>query len=817
MSEWTDVAPAPSSSYHPNVAKFLGVLGQAEGAGYGTIVGGSQFNNYTGHPRVVGLRTADGPSTAAGRYQITKTTYDDIAKKLGITDFSPASQDKIAIQLIKDKGAYDDVMRGDYNAAMQKLGGVWASLPSSKYNQPKLTQEQFNKMANQDDGWTTVAPAMKQSPSSDDGWTTVAPAAGPKAAPAVTQQEAPKKEEPKSWLRTIDDAVRGVADTLTFGYADEIAAKMDQLTGGGQSGKTNYEEALAAQRQRDKEGGGARIAGQVAGALVPGAGVIGAIQAPANATRLGRAAAGAGTGAVQGALYGSGSAEGDLGSRAEGALTGGAVGAAAGGVLGGLLPASRAQKVSGEINKAGGEAEAALNAEIAQRALQEFDAPSRVVNGKVKPLGAQELNQKVTNSFIREAKDIVDTLPKDFPNKKTLLDAISRGKNISQAELERVRTIEGGAEVADAIYKAQRADAMTAALGADKNLFMDASRKLVQKGLPGIIADPILQVLNRRQTREQVGKGVVKNLSPLAEDILQRTGPSQATQSLEKLQGIAQKAQAANQSKIEAAKAAREAGKAAAKKAENNPNVAIAELQGKDPTYLLGLSNPNGVPRNQEQMAEFSKVIREQILARQAKQEAAKLAQKGGEQVLDTRAGVLRATRTPLGGPFQELLQGGRSGLNLTTDEAVKGLRILEKKTNDPVLKDAIQRIRSSSGETPGAVPDPNAFYGVQNAMRRLQEQGVLSSGQPGALTAASTVRNPISYAANVRNAEQAAAIAESSAPSKALAQFARKVAGTKSIADKEALIASRMKKATPDEAAYLEQFVSPLTSFGKK
>ena len=58
---------------------------------------------------------------------------------------------------------------------------------------------------------------------------------------------------------------------------------------------------------------------------------------------------------------------------------------------------------------------------------------------------------------------------------------------------------------------------------------------------------------------------------------------------------------------------------------------------------------------------------------------------------------------------------------------------------------------------------------------------------------------------------------ATENAPSQALAQFARKVAGTKSIADKEKLIADRIKNASQEEADFLNQFVSPLTNFGKK
>jgi muramidase (phage lysozyme) len=135
-------SPAKSSSYSrsqedANIQGYLANLSKAEKADYNTIVGGGTFEDYSKHPGVVGVTTKEGPSTAAGRYQITKTTYDQYAKKLGITDFSPESQDKIALELIKDNNALEDVKKGDYQSANAKLGGVWASLPSSKYNQPK--------------------------------------------------------------------------------------------------------------------------------------------------------------------------------------------------------------------------------------------------------------------------------------------------------------------------------------------------------------------------------------------------------------------------------------------------------------------------------------------------------------------------------------------------------------------------------------------------------------------------------------------------------------------------------------------------------
>ena len=156
----------PANASQDNLSKFLDFTSKSEGADYNTIVGGKTFEDYSKHPGVVGLTTSAGPSTAAGRYQITKTTYDDVANKLGITDFSPESQDKIALELIRRKNALEDVQSGRFPDAIKKLGGTWASFSSSKYNQPKNTAEKEAKLLAESKGslsFDDLLPATKDS------------------------------------------------------------------------------------------------------------------------------------------------------------------------------------------------------------------------------------------------------------------------------------------------------------------------------------------------------------------------------------------------------------------------------------------------------------------------------------------------------------------------------------------------------------------------------------------------------------------------------------------------------------------------------
>ena len=85
---------------------LLDAISSAEGTGgdYNIIVGGKRFESYAEHPNVVGVTTKAGPSTAAGKYQITKQTWDDLQKKYpDLTDFSPENQDKAAFYLATDR------------------------------------------------------------------------------------------------------------------------------------------------------------------------------------------------------------------------------------------------------------------------------------------------------------------------------------------------------------------------------------------------------------------------------------------------------------------------------------------------------------------------------------------------------------------------------------------------------------------------------------------------------------------------------------------------------------------------------------------
>lgn len=138
----------------PNARKMLDLIANAEGVkhGYNTLFGNERVGSLKAHPNVrKQFKQTDGKTnttTAAGRYQFLKPTWDGLARQYGLTDFSPRNQDLGALALIKRRGALNDVLKGDYHSAVNKLGKEWASLPSSNYAQPKKSWGQLGLEGN---------------------------------------------------------------------------------------------------------------------------------------------------------------------------------------------------------------------------------------------------------------------------------------------------------------------------------------------------------------------------------------------------------------------------------------------------------------------------------------------------------------------------------------------------------------------------------------------------------------------------------------------------------------------------------------------
>lgn len=156
FEDWGLPAPAPSvDRVAANRAAFLATISRAEGTDrggdpYRVLFGGSQWagdlNTHPAEQGWPGLPLPDyqcraagfGPgcvSTAAGRYQITRTTWRRVRHVA--SGFGPEAQDAMALELIRGRGALVDVDAGRFDAAIDKVRREWASLPGAGYAQPE--------------------------------------------------------------------------------------------------------------------------------------------------------------------------------------------------------------------------------------------------------------------------------------------------------------------------------------------------------------------------------------------------------------------------------------------------------------------------------------------------------------------------------------------------------------------------------------------------------------------------------------------------------------------------------------------------------
>lgn len=115
--------------------------------GYNVIVTGidgkaETFADYRDHPFASGrpgkvFNSRGQRSTASGGYQFLIKDWAHYRRQLKLPDFGPESQDKWAIQLIRERNALTDINAGRIEAAIRKCRNIWASLPGAGYGQPE--------------------------------------------------------------------------------------------------------------------------------------------------------------------------------------------------------------------------------------------------------------------------------------------------------------------------------------------------------------------------------------------------------------------------------------------------------------------------------------------------------------------------------------------------------------------------------------------------------------------------------------------------------------------------------------------------------
>jgi muramidase (phage lysozyme) len=125
----------------------LSVVGFSEGTGscYNLMFGYETFASYAAHPNVC-RSFGDTCSTAAGRYQFLKRTWDVVREGMVLADFAPAEQDRGALYLFENRGFRDHAASlgySDFKEAIELISWEWASLPPGRYGQPIRTMDEL--------------------------------------------------------------------------------------------------------------------------------------------------------------------------------------------------------------------------------------------------------------------------------------------------------------------------------------------------------------------------------------------------------------------------------------------------------------------------------------------------------------------------------------------------------------------------------------------------------------------------------------------------------------------------------------------------
>ena len=124
---------------------FLDMLAWSEGTdngrqktrnhGYDVIVGGGElFTDYSDHPRKLVTLNPKLKSTGRRTLPASFPLVDAYRKQLGLKDFSPKSQDAVALQQIKERGALPMIDRGDIRQAIDRCSNIWASPPGALWS-----------------------------------------------------------------------------------------------------------------------------------------------------------------------------------------------------------------------------------------------------------------------------------------------------------------------------------------------------------------------------------------------------------------------------------------------------------------------------------------------------------------------------------------------------------------------------------------------------------------------------------------------------------------------------------------------------------
>jgi muramidase (phage lysozyme) len=134
------VIDSGASSLDQKISAFLGVIGKFESNNQYDVMAGTseRITDFSWHPGIIRNVTINGivyPTSASGKYQITKGTWKDFAPIAGVSDFTPPSQDAVAYEILRSTGAFDYLAADDIEGAFKAASGRWSSLPGSGAHQ----------------------------------------------------------------------------------------------------------------------------------------------------------------------------------------------------------------------------------------------------------------------------------------------------------------------------------------------------------------------------------------------------------------------------------------------------------------------------------------------------------------------------------------------------------------------------------------------------------------------------------------------------------------------------------------------------------
>lgn len=215
---WTEAKPYQKALLNT-------IAGPESGGRYNVIYGGGKFDDFSKHPGQA-VRIQTGPnagrtSSAAGKYQFLGSTWQDQAGKLGLTDFSPANQDKAAWNLAAE--TYKTKTGQDLDAVLQS-GDPAAIASVGKVLNPV---------------WTSLPGGIEQGTNTDRFVSTYQRALNAGASPAQAQQAAQQTQpvqvaslDPSAGVAQATQVPPMPEEYAKTGLSPEAWAKMNAPTGG---------------------------------------------------------------------------------------------------------------------------------------------------------------------------------------------------------------------------------------------------------------------------------------------------------------------------------------------------------------------------------------------------------------------------------------------------------------------------------------------------------------------------------------------------------------------------------------------------------